>query len=53
MLDSCPLSFIEPGTACNARNRTPGKLAPAERSALFAVCDDALLACCEELASAC
>lgn len=50
VLNYCPLCFIEPGAGGNARNRTPDKLAPAERSALFALCDDALLACCEELA---
>ena len=50
VLNYCPLCFIEPGAGGNARNRTPDKLAPAERSALFAVCDRALVASCEELA---
>ena len=34
----CPLCFLEE----SGRNRTPDKLAAAERDALFAVCDDAL-----------
>lgn len=36
----CPLAFVEQ----SGRNRTPDKLAPGEREALFAVCDDALRA---------
>jgi single-strand selective monofunctional uracil DNA glycosylase len=36
----CPLAFVEQ----TGRNRTPDKLAPAEREALFAICDDALRA---------
>lgn len=39
----CPLAFLEEG----ARNRTPDKLAPAERAALFAPCDEALRAVVE------
>jgi single-strand selective monofunctional uracil DNA glycosylase len=34
----CPLVFMEEG----GRNRTPDKLAPDERQALFAACDEAL-----------
>ena len=34
----CPLVFME----ASGRNRTPDKLPPAERAALFAACDDAL-----------
>jgi single-strand selective monofunctional uracil DNA glycosylase len=34
----CPLVFMEEG----GRNRTPDKLAPAERELLFAACDEAL-----------
>ena len=34
----CPLAFLEE----SGRNRTPDKLPPAERTALQAVCDDAL-----------
>lgn len=34
----CPLAFLED----TGRNRTPDKLPPAERVALFAVCDEAL-----------
>lgn len=49
VLNYCPLCFIEPGAGGNARNRTPDKLAPAERAALFAVCDAALVACCKVL----
>lgn len=36
----CPLVFMEE----SGKNRTPDKLPPAEREALFAACDDALLA---------
>jgi len=36
----CPLCFLEAG----GRNRTPDKLSRAERSALYAVCDQALRA---------
>jgi single-strand selective monofunctional uracil DNA glycosylase len=36
----CPLAFIEE----SGRNRTPDKLPPAERAALFAACDAHLLA---------
>ena len=49
VLNYCPLCFIEPGAGGSASNRTPDKLAPAERAALFAVCDEALAACCEVL----
>jgi single-strand selective monofunctional uracil DNA glycosylase len=34
----CPLVFMESG----GRNRTPDKLAPAERTALYQICDQAL-----------
>ncbi|HYC54736.1 MAG TPA: uracil-DNA glycosylase family protein [Candidatus Binatia bacterium] len=40
VLNYCPLVFVE----TSGRNRTPDKLAPAEKSALFAACDRALLA---------
>lgn len=46
VLNYCPLCFLESG----GRNRTPDKLAAGQRAALFAVCDRALLACCEALA---
>lgn len=36
----CPLSFMEE----SGRNRTPDKLRPQERAALFAICDEALAA---------
>jgi single-strand selective monofunctional uracil DNA glycosylase len=36
----CPLAFVEE----SGKNRTPDKLAPAEREKLFALCDDALRA---------
>ena len=45
VLNYCPLCFLESG----GRNRTPDKLAASECAALFAVCDRALLACCEAL----
>ncbi len=35
VLNYCPLAFVE----ATGRNRTPDKLAPAERLALFAACD--------------
>jgi single-strand selective monofunctional uracil DNA glycosylase len=38
VLNYCPLAFLEE----SGRNRTPDKLAPAERAALFAACDHAL-----------
>lgn len=50
VLNYCPLCFMEPGTGGNVRNRTPDKLAPTERSMLFALCDEALAASCGELA---
>ena len=40
VLNYCPLVFMDEG----GRNITPDKLAPAQRSALEAVCDDALRA---------
>jgi len=40
VLNYCPLAFLEE----SGRNRTPDKLPVAERSALFAVCDDHLRA---------
>ena len=46
VLNYCPLCFLESG----GRNRTPDKLAAGERAPLFAVCDRALRACCEQLA---
>jgi single-strand selective monofunctional uracil DNA glycosylase len=36
VMNYCPLAFMEE----SGRNRTPDKLAAAERSALFALCDD-------------
>jgi single-strand selective monofunctional uracil DNA glycosylase len=42
----CPLLFLEE----TGRNRTPDKLAPAERRALFAACDEHLRALCATLA---
>jgi len=39
VMNYCPLAFIEE----SGRNRTPDKLAPAEREALFAACDAHLL----------
>lgn len=45
VLNYCPLVFIEE----SGRNRTPDKLAPAEKAALFAVCDAHLRAMVEEL----
>ena len=50
VLNYCPLCFMEPGAGGNVRNRTPDKLALAEREKLFAVCDEALVAACEVLA---
>jgi len=41
----CPLVFMEE----SGRNRTPDKLAPGERAALFAVCDEALAQIVAEL----
>jgi single-strand selective monofunctional uracil DNA glycosylase len=41
----CPLVFME----ASGRNRTPDKLAKAEREALFAVCDRALVATIDRL----
>ncbi len=38
VMNYCPLAFIE----SSGRNRTPDKLAPAERIALFKACDDHL-----------
>ena len=38
VLNYCPLCFMEEG----GKNRTPDKLKPAERDAVFEVCDDAL-----------
>ncbi len=46
VLNYCPLSFME----TNGRNRTPDKLPATERQALFALCDEALLAMIEALA---
>ena len=40
VLNYCPLVFMEAG----GRNRTPDKLPRAERDALYAVCDEALVA---------
>ena len=45
VMNYCPLAFIEP----SGRNRTPDKLAPSERAALFAACNDHLLAIIEIL----
>lgn len=41
----CPLAFMEE----SGKNRTPDKLFPAERDALFDVCDDALRKVCASL----
>jgi single-strand selective monofunctional uracil DNA glycosylase len=41
----CPLAFVEE----SGRNRTPGKLAPEEREALYAICDRALVKIVEVL----
>jgi single-strand selective monofunctional uracil DNA glycosylase len=41
----CPLAFME----VSGRNRTPDKLAPKERVALYAACDEALRALVDEL----
>jgi single-strand selective monofunctional uracil DNA glycosylase len=41
----CPLVFME----ASAKNRTPDKLSPAEREALYAACDRHLLALCDAL----
>jgi single-strand selective monofunctional uracil DNA glycosylase len=38
VMNYCPLAFLE----STGRNRTPDKLAPAERAALLAVCDEHL-----------
>ena len=38
VMNYCPLAFLEE----SGRNRTPDKLPPAERAALFAVCDEHL-----------
>ena len=40
VLNYCPLAFLE----ASGRNRTPDKLAAAERNALFALCDEHLRA---------
>ena len=45
MFNYCPLIFLEEG----GRNRTPDKLPKQERTALFSVCDRALVAVIEEL----
>lgn len=45
VLNFCPLVFMED----SGRNRTPDKLPKAERDALYAVCDDALLEMVERL----
>lgn len=45
VLNYCPLVFVEE----SGRNRTPDKLAPAEKAALFAACDAHLRAMVEEL----
>ncbi len=38
VLNYCPLAFLEE----SGRNRTPDKLSPSERAALFAFCDEHL-----------
>lgn len=45
VLNYCPLAFVED----SGRNRTPDKLPPAERAALFAACDQHLRAAVEAL----
>lgn len=40
VVNYCPLVFME----ASGKNRTPDKLAPSERDAVFAACDDALRA---------
>jgi single-strand selective monofunctional uracil DNA glycosylase len=39
VMNYCPLAFLE----SSGRNRTPDKLSPREKAALFAVCDEHLL----------
>ena len=45
VVNYCPLAFLEE----SGRNRTPDKLPPPERAALFAVCDDHLREICRIL----
>ena len=45
VVNYCPLAFLE----TTGRNRTPDKLAPAEKAALFALCDKHLRAVAETL----
>jgi single-strand selective monofunctional uracil DNA glycosylase len=45
VVNYCPLAFME----ASGRNRTPDKLAPKERVALYAACDEALRATVELL----
>lgn len=45
VVNYCPLAFVEE----SGRNRTPDKLAPEEREALYAVCDRALVRVVETL----
>jgi single-strand selective monofunctional uracil DNA glycosylase len=46
VINYCPLVFMEE----SGRNRTPDKLRPKERAALYAACDEALAAMIAELA---
>ena len=43
VMNYCPLVFME----ISGRNRTPDKLPPGERAALFSLCDDHLRAVCD------
>jgi len=45
VLNYCPLCFMEE----SGRNRTPDKLPVSERSALFGICDEALLLTAEQM----
>lgn len=45
VLNYCPLAFVE----ASGRNRTPDKLPPTERAALFDACDRALAECIDAL----
>src|SRR5262249_19594918 len=45
VMNYCPLAVLEP----SGRNRTPNKLSPAEKTALFALCDEHLRSIAEAL----
>lgn len=42
VVNYCPLAFLEMGKRDGAKNRTPDKLAPRERTSLFAACNEHL-----------